>query len=42
MIDHRENITMAFETLLAHKFRSFLTVLGIVPWQTVHSIIGPA
>ncbi|MBN1569309.1 MAG: ABC transporter permease [Acidobacteria bacterium] len=30
MIDHRENLGMAFETLIAHKFRSFLTILGIV------------
>jgi putative ABC transport system permease protein len=30
MIDYRENLTMAFDTLLAHKFRSFLTILGIV------------
>jgi putative ABC transport system permease protein len=27
---HRENIAMAFQTLMAHKFRSFLTVLGII------------
>ena len=30
MIDYRENLSMAFGTLLAHKFRAFLTVLGIV------------
>jgi putative ABC transport system permease protein len=27
---HRENIAMALETLMAHKFRSLLTILGIV------------
>ena len=30
MIDYRENLSMAFGTLLTHKFRAFLTVLGIV------------
>jgi len=27
---HRENLAMAMQTLMAHKFRSFLTVLGII------------
>jgi putative ABC transport system permease protein len=27
---HRENLSMALQTLVAHKFRSFLTVLGII------------
>jgi putative ABC transport system permease protein len=27
---YRENLAMALQTLLAHKFRSFLTVLGII------------
>jgi putative ABC transport system permease protein len=30
MIDYRENLAMAMGTIMAHKFRSFLTVLGIV------------
>jgi putative ABC transport system permease protein len=40
MIDHRENFTMAFETLLTHKFRSFLTVLGIVVGVSVVIVIA--
>jgi putative ABC transport system permease protein len=27
---HRENLAMAMQTIMAHKFRSFLTVLGII------------
>jgi putative ABC transport system permease protein len=30
MIEYRENMAMALETLVTHKFRSFLTILGIV------------
>jgi putative ABC transport system permease protein len=40
MIDHRENVTMAFETLLSHKFRSFLTILGIVVGVSVVIVIA--
>ncbi len=29
-MEYRENVAMAMETLMTHKFRSFLTVLGIV------------
>ncbi len=29
-MEYRENMAMAMETLLTHKFRSFLTILGIV------------
>lgn len=40
MIDHRETFAMAFETLLAHKFRSILTVLGIVVGISVVIVIA--
>jgi putative ABC transport system permease protein len=30
MVNYRENLSMALDTLLTHKFRSFLTILGIV------------
>jgi putative ABC transport system permease protein len=30
MINYRENLTMALDTVLEHKIRSFLTVLGII------------
>ncbi len=30
VFQNRENLAMAMQTLLAHKFRSFLTVLGII------------
>ena len=29
-IHYHENVGMALQTLMAHKFRSFLTVLGII------------
>ncbi|MBP1609879.1 MAG: hypothetical protein H6Q04_2114 [Acidobacteria bacterium] len=40
MIDPRESFTLAFGTLLAHKFRSFLTVLGIVVGVSVVIVIA--
>ncbi len=29
-VQYRENLAMAMQTLMAHKFRSFLTILGII------------
>src|SRR5262245_60148232 len=29
-LQYRENVAMAWETIVTHKFRSFLTVLGII------------
>jgi putative ABC transport system permease protein len=40
MIDYSENFRMAFDTLVAHKFRSFLTILGIVVGVVVVIIIA--
>jgi putative ABC transport system permease protein len=30
VFQQKENVAMAFQTLMAHKFRSFLTILGII------------
>jgi putative ABC transport system permease protein len=40
MIDHRESFAMAFQTIITHKFRSFLTVLGIVVGVSVVIVIA--
>jgi len=42
MVEYRENMKMALETLLAHKFRSFLTILGIVVGVVVVIVIASA
>ncbi|MDI9612948.1 MAG: ABC transporter permease [Acidobacteriota bacterium] len=39
-MDWRETFRMAFDTLLTHKFRSFLTVLGIVVGVSVVIVIA--
>lgn len=39
-MDYRETFGMAFDTLLTHKFRSFLTVLGIVVGVSVVIVIA--
>jgi len=39
-MDYRENLRMSCDTLLAHKFRSFLTILGIVVGIVVVIVIA--
>ena len=38
--DYRENMALAFDTLRAHKLRSFLTVLGVVIGVGVIIVVG--
>jgi len=40
MIVYKENLSMALDTIVTHKFRSFLTVLGIIIGIVVVILVG--